>query len=109
MYLTRRQFGILTAGALGSSLTRSLWAREASSTSGGRYFYFAVIADTHIIDDFYHGQESSAFDTESLQHSAANLISARTLINSLEVDRVRNTWRYLNENLVEWSTHYSKP
>jgi hypothetical protein len=66
MSLTRLQFGILTAGALGSSLTRSLWAREASSNSGGRTFYFAVIADTHIIDDLYHGQESNAFDTESL-------------------------------------------
>ncbi len=84
MNLTRRQFGVLSAGAVGSSLTRSLWAREASSGSAGRYFYFAVIADTHIIDDFYHGQESNAFDTESLQHSAANLTSARTLINSLD-------------------------
>jgi hypothetical protein len=84
MSITRRQFGILSAAALGTSLTRSLWAREASSNSGGRYFYFAVVADTHIIDDFYHGQESNAFDTESLQHSAANLTSARTLINSLD-------------------------
>ena len=84
MSITRRQFGVLSAGALGSSLTRSLWAREASSSPGGRYFYFAVIADPHIIDDFYHGHESNAFDTESLQHSAANLTSARTLINSLD-------------------------
>ena len=84
MTITRRQFGVLSAGALGSSLTRSLWAREASSLPGGRHFYFAVIADSHIIDDFYHGQESNAFDTESLQHSAGNLISARTLINSLD-------------------------
>lgn len=84
MTITRRQFGVLSAGALGSSLTRSLWAREASSSPGGRYFYFAVIADPHIIDDFYHGQESNAFDTESLQHSTANLTSARTLINSLD-------------------------
>ncbi len=27
----------------------------------------------------------------------------------MEVDRQRNTWRFLNESLVEWSTHYSKP
>jgi hypothetical protein len=84
MSITRRQFGLLSAGALGSSLTRSLWAREASSASGGRYFYFAVIADTHIIDNLYHGQESNTFDTDSLQHSAGNLASARTLINSLD-------------------------
>ena len=66
MNLTRRQFGALTAGALGSSLTRSVWAREALSTSAGRYFYFTVIADTHIIDDCYHGHESNKFNTERL-------------------------------------------
>ena len=27
----------------------------------------------------------------------------------IQVDRVRNTWRFLNESLAEWSTHYSKP
>ena len=53
MNLTRRLFGIISASVLGSSLTRSLWAREASSGSVGRYF--AVVADTHIIDDFYQG------------------------------------------------------
>jgi len=90
MSITRRQFSLLSAGALGSSLTRSLWAREALSNISVRYFYFAVIADPHIIDDFYHGHESNAFDTESLQHSAANLTSARTLINSLNppIERV---------------------
>ena len=32
MAITRRQLGFISAGALGSSLTRSLWAREAFST-----------------------------------------------------------------------------
>jgi 3',5'-cyclic-AMP phosphodiesterase len=81
--LTRRQFGIIATATVGSTLTRSLWAREVSSLTGDRYFYFAVIADTHIIDSFYHGHESNAEDTESLQHTAANLTSARNLINSL--------------------------
>jgi hypothetical protein len=27
----------------------------------------------------------------------------------MEVDTRRATWRFLNESLVEWSTHYSKP
>jgi Calcineurin-like phosphoesterase len=27
----------------------------------------------------------------------------------LEVDTKRATWRFMNESLVEWSTHYSKP
>jgi hypothetical protein len=81
--ITRRHFSAITAAALTTSLTRSLWAREASIDVDGRYFYFAVVADPHIIDSFYHGHESNAEDTESLQHSSSNLISARTLINSL--------------------------
>jgi hypothetical protein len=27
----------------------------------------------------------------------------------IEVDRERDSWRFMNESLVEWSTHYSKP
>ena len=27
----------------------------------------------------------------------------------LEIDPARGSWRFLNANLVEWSTHYSKP
>lgn len=90
MSITRREFGLLSAGALGTSLKRSLWAREASAAADDRYFYFAIIADTHIIDDFYHGQESNALDTETLHHTSANLASARTLINSLDppIERV---------------------
>ena len=52
-HLTRRSFGALTAAALTANLTRSLWAREVAPQSGSRRFYIALIADTHIIDDFY--------------------------------------------------------
>ncbi len=83
MIITRRQFGSLAAATMGSSLTRSLWARETSSRAGHDLFYIAVVADPHIIDEFYHGHESDDFDTESLQHTTANLSSARDLINSL--------------------------
>jgi hypothetical protein len=27
----------------------------------------------------------------------------------MEVDTKRGTWRFINADLVEWSTHYSKP
>ena len=27
----------------------------------------------------------------------------------MEVDTKHGTWRFMNESLVEWSTHYSKP
>jgi hypothetical protein len=27
----------------------------------------------------------------------------------MEVDIKHGSWRFMNESLVEWSTHYSKP
>ncbi len=81
--MNRREFSTLALGSAGFALTRSLWAREAHAAAPERYFYFAVVADPHIIDSFYHGHESNQLDTESLQHSAARLTSARELINSL--------------------------
>ena len=46
-------------------------------------FYFAVIADTHIIDDFYRGPEGSPEDTESIFKTRDRLIAARDTINAL--------------------------
>src|SRR3954454_14092159 len=82
--ITRRRFGVLTAAALTADLTRSLWAREVAVQSGGGPFYIALIADTHIIDDFYvKGSENGVEDNESILVTTPRLISARDLINSL--------------------------
>jgi UDP-2,3-diacylglucosamine pyrophosphatase LpxH len=82
--ITRRQFGSLTAAAATASLTRSLWAREAAPLAGGRRFYIALIADSHIIDNFYvKGSENGVEDNESILVTTPRLISARDLINSL--------------------------
>ena len=84
MSLTRRQFGALTAGALGSSLTRSLWAREVAAQAVPGRFYIALIADTHIIDEFYvKGSENGVEDNASILVTAPRLTAARDLINSL--------------------------
>ena len=40
-------------------------------------FYFGVIADTHIIDDYYRGPESNPEDTESIRKSTERLSAAR--------------------------------
>jgi predicted MPP superfamily phosphohydrolase len=48
-----------------------------------RKFYFAVIADTHIIDGFYKGPENSPEDTESIFKTTERLIAARDTINGL--------------------------
>ena len=46
-------------------------------------FRFAVIADTHIIDEFYRGPEGNAEDTESIFKTTERLRSAREQINAL--------------------------
>ena len=64
--LTRRSFAALTAAAVTTGLTRSLWAREVAAHAGSRRFYIALIADSHIIDDFYvKGSENGVEDNES--------------------------------------------
>lgn len=55
--ITRRS--ILTAAA-GAYTT---WALAAESPD---VFHFGVIADTHIIDEFYRGPEGSPEDTDSI-------------------------------------------
>ena len=83
--ITRRQFGSMSAAAVTAALTRSLWAREAEAASDGRYFYFALVADTHIIDDFYvKGSENGVEDNESILVTTPRYTSARDLINSLK-------------------------
>jgi hypothetical protein len=81
--MNRRDFGAVALGTLGATLTQKLWARESQTPASSRYFYFAVVADTHIIDSFYHGHESNTLDTESLYHASERLTSARDVINSL--------------------------
>ncbi len=46
-------------------------------------FYFAVIADTHIIDEFYKGPENSPADSDSILQTSKRLTAARDVLNSL--------------------------
>src|ERR1700760_3227610 len=68
-------------GAATASLAFRPFAQAAGDSSK---FYFAIIADTHIIDQYYKGPESNPEDTESMFKTEERLTSARTLINSLE-------------------------
>ena len=82
--LTRRSFGAMTAAALTTTLTRSLWAREVAAHAGSNRFYVALVADTHIIDDFYvKGSENGVEDNESILVTTPRLTAARDFINSL--------------------------
>jgi len=80
---SRRDFIRLTGKGAGfvalSSLPLALTACDPD-----RYFYFAVIADTHIIDEFYKGPESNPVDTESMFKTAERYTAARDVINSLD-------------------------
>jgi predicted MPP superfamily phosphohydrolase len=82
--MDRRQFTTLTGASLGSLLTRRLWAERALATASSGKFYFALIADSHIIDNFYvKGSENGVEDNESILVTTPRLTSARDLINSL--------------------------
>ena len=82
--MNRRQFTTLAGASLGSLLTRKLWAEQAAATASSGKFYFALIADTHIIDYYYvKGSENGVEDNESILVTTPRLISARDLINSL--------------------------
>lgn len=68
--------GALVAGGLGLPSCRG-------SGDDDRYFRFAVLADTHLIDDFYTGPEGSPEDTESIFLTQQRLAAARAVINGL--------------------------
>jgi hypothetical protein len=84
MKIDRRRFGMLGAQTVAAAATARAWSAMAAPASGER-FHFAVVADPHIIDEFYvKGTENGIEDNTSILLTADRLTSARTLINSLE-------------------------
>ncbi len=82
--MDRRRFTQMAGASLGSLLTQKLWAEQVRATASPDKFYFALIADSHIIDDFYvKGSENGVEDNESILVTTPRLIAARDLINSL--------------------------
>ena len=77
--LNRRRFIQASGGLL--TLPSFLEARALADASK---FYVAIIADTHIIDEFYRGPESNPEDTESMFKARERLIAARDTINALQ-------------------------
>ncbi|HLX43705.1 MAG TPA: metallophosphoesterase [Bryobacteraceae bacterium] len=77
--MTRGTFLRLSGVGASSLLIRPFSAAAADSSK----FYFAIIADSHIIDSYYKGPESTPEDTESIFKTSERLASARDLINSL--------------------------
>ena len=82
--MNRRHFNALASTSFASLLTRNLWAEHARASASPNKFYFALVADSHIIDDFYKpGSENGVEDNESILVTTPRLTSARDLINSL--------------------------
>lgn len=78
--MNRKQF-LRIGGAAAASLAIQPFSKGANP--GSSKFYFAVVADSHIIDEYYKGPESNQEDTESMFETAKRLESARDLINGL--------------------------
>jgi hypothetical protein len=72
--MTHRRTFLATLGAAASSF--------AAEPDPNR-FRFAIIADTHIIDEFYHGPEGNPEDTDSIFKTTDRLRLTRDRINSL--------------------------
>jgi hypothetical protein len=65
----------------GSSASDGSAAADVAATSP--WFRFAVVADTHIIDEWYTGPESNQQDTESMFETSNRLTAARDFMKSL--------------------------
>ena len=82
-----------------------------------RYFRFVVLADTHIIDDFYEGPEGSEIDTQTIFLTGERLVTVRDYINALDPameavfiagDYVHNypsdQWDFYTDNITRFDT-----
>ena len=78
--MTRTVF-LRASGAAAASLVIRPFALASPDSSK---FYFAIIADSHIIDPYYKGPESNQEDTESMFKTEERLVAARGLLNSLQ-------------------------
>ena len=85
--LPRRDFLIKTGLGLGaialgpSGLVNAAEALAQKAATGK--FRFAVISDTHIIDEFYKGPESNPLDSQSVFETTKRLTAVRTFIGNL--------------------------
>lgn len=84
MKMDRRTFGQLSTRTFAALATQQAWGGVAYAASP-TLFHFAVVSDTHIIDELYQkGTENGVEDNESILRTTERLVAARTLINSLQ-------------------------
>lgn len=91
MKIDRRQFASLAAKSAGAAsiaglLSQNLWAEQARVAASPDSFYFAMIADTHIIDDFYvKGSENGVEDNTTILQTTDHLTFTRGVINGIKL------------------------
>lgn len=81
MTVDRRSFLSIAGGLTGLSALSQVPVFAAPPSAS--QFRFVVIADSHIIDDFYDRQESNPLDTATVKHTRESLIRTRSLIHAL--------------------------
>jgi hypothetical protein len=71
-------------------------------------FYIGVIADSHVIDEFYKGPESNPEDTESIFKTTERLTSARAVLNALKppLDMVFRASRRRTCAAASWASRF---
>jgi hypothetical protein len=84
MRITRSEF-LRMGAAAGAALAFRPFslAGQGLQAAPADTFYFALVADSHIIDDLYKGPESTPEDTESMFKTTERLVAARDVINAL--------------------------
>lgn len=89
--VNRRNFLIRAGLGLGAAATllpaKRTDAADLLTTvaeKDSRFFRFAVISDTHIIDEFYKGPESNQLDSESVFLTTKRLSAVRDFLGSLK-------------------------
>src|SRR5262245_17759932 len=89
MRITRHEF-LKISGAAAASLAVRPSLLTAAEAAGNDSFYFALIADSHIIDSLYQGPESNPEDTESMFKTTERLEAVRAFLNGLRprIERV---------------------
>lgn len=81
MIVSRRQFQQMAFATAGAALLDR--GALASTPAKPGTFRFAVITDTHIIDDFYRGPEGSSEDTETIFKANEHLLQTRATVNAI--------------------------
>ena len=86
MQINRRQFAAMGATSLGVALTPSLLTKSAAAAAASESYYFAILADPHIIDHFYvKGSENGVEDNTTILQTIDHLTFARSVINGIQL------------------------